>query len=230
MKLNNNAFNIKLDRTRFENVSYEQWTHLVQYILNYDLELSNIEKLDRMILSKLQLEAYIESRGTIPPQYQKTVDELNNDLKEIKKIKQEMEIAEFDSSYKINNKEQLKDLEARVKLDLVQKGKVNIKDPAKLYFQNPYFISGNNQMFEQRLPLLKKELKNIKWVIKHDLKPKLKKSIRMLGLIEKDFRRILGIKDPNIDVTSIFYFVRPYIDQIVTSNDYYYQELLARAL
>lgn len=227
---NKNAFNITLDITKFENLKFEQWKRLVQYVLNYDLWLSNVEKLDQLNLNKAQLEAFIECHGVIPNQYQPLVNELNKKYDEVKRIRQEIEISDLDLSFKVKNVEQLSILEKELDEKIINKGIVDKTKKQLLYFQNPYFIDGDDQLFSQRLPSLKQELADIEWIIKHELKPKLKKSLRMMDLIEIEFRRVLGVKDKKINVLSLFYFVRPYINQIISSDDFFYNELLSLSL
>ncbi len=75
-----------LDKSKFENIEYEEWRRLVQFVLNYDLWLSNIEKLDSMTTTKLQLEKYISCKGVMPEQARPFVEELDRKLDEAKKI------------------------------------------------------------------------------------------------------------------------------------------------
>ena len=51
----------------------------------------------------------------------------------------------------------------------------------------------------------------------------------MIALIEIEFRRVLNLA-PDKDVRPLFDFVRPYLNEIVTSDTCFYQELLAYAL
>lgn len=218
-----------LDKTKFENIEYEEWRRLVQFVLNYDLWLSNIEKLDKLILNKLQLEKYIACRGIMPSDIVPKVERLDEMLAEAKKIKQEVEISEFDTAFKVKGLDKLQTLEKELNLRVIHQGKIVNTKRRYLFWQNPYFLKGDDQMFNKRLPSLKNELKNIKWIIKKELKPQLKKSIRMMNLIELEFRRILNVPKDK-DVRPLFDFVRPYLNEIVTSDSSYFQELLALAL
>lgn len=225
-----NAFNIVLDKTKFENIKYEQWAKLVQYVLNYDLWLTNIEKLEQLYLNKARLEAFLECRGVIPTQYLEQVRILNEKYEEVKRIRKEIEISDIDSSFKVKNKDQLKLLEKELDLKVINHGAVNEAMKQFVYFQNPYFLNSKDQRFEEREQALRSELKEINWMIKHDLKPKYKKSLRMLKLLEIEFRRILGLQDKNADIKPLFNFVRPYLNEIVVSDSYFYNELLSLAL
>lgn len=222
--------NIRIDQSKFENVSFDQWKSLVPDILNYDLQLSNIEKLDRILLTKLQLEAFINNRGSVPEALKDKVRELYKDQERIKQIKRNQEIAEYDSNYKKDEEEELKALEKKLSFKVVNCNQIDESKPEFLYFNNPYFIKGDNQKFDSRLPSLQQELKDLKKVIKKDLKPGYKKSKNLLDAISIDIKRILGIKNKNIAFDNLFYFVRPYIDQIINSQDFYYSELLAMSI
>ena len=220
---------VALDKSKFENIEYEEWKRLVQFVLNYDLWLSNIEKLDKMILTKLQLERFIKSKGVIPQKYIPLIQELDDKYAEAKKIKQEIEISEFDTSFKVQGIDKLKLLEKELSTKIVDQGKVDATKRQFLYWRNPFFIKADDQQFSKRLPSLNQELKNINWIIKKELKPQLKKSLRMMDLIEIEFRRILHLPKDK-DIRPLFDFVRPYLNEIVTSDTCFYQELLAYAL
>lgn len=230
MKKNNHPiFNIKVNQTKFENISFEQWKRLVPDVLNYDLQLNNIEQLDHLLKMKQYLTSYIDCQGVVPNQYQASLHQLEKDKELIKKIKKDQAIAEYDSNFKVLELERLNELEKKVNFNFVKDGKIDDTQPVYFYFNNPYFLNGD-QKFNLRLNSLKNELDDLNWTIRKQLKPVYKKSKNMMDLIEIDMRRILNITDPNTSLRPIIDFTRPYIDDIINSDDYFYQELLARSL
>lgn len=225
-----NALNFKLNKTAFRNIDFSKWKRLVQYIINYDVYLTQIEKLEELYLLREQLKAFLGCRGVIPSIYIDIVNDLNEKYEEAKKIRQEIEISKVDHSFKLKNQEEvLAKIEKELSQKVINKGKVIKAKRAILYFQNPYFLKDlDDQMFIKRLPSLKNELKWIEWNINKWLKPNYKKNVRMLNLIKLEFFRVLGVdKTQEKDVDKLFEFVRPYIDNIVTTKDFFYNELLA---
>lgn len=229
-KLNNTKVINEFDEKpiiKFDSLSYDNWYKIVQYVINYDMTLSNLERLDMMLERKKQLNAFLKCKGIIPEQYHNILQELNNKYQEMINIQNEIEINDLELSKRINDEKLLKSLKEELRNQMVNKDNLKFAKDHILYFRNPYFLDGNEQYFEKRYKSLKKEYKNIKSSIK-EIKPYQKKYLRFLTLLEEQAKKALLNED--FDFQTIFSFVRPFINEIINAPDFYYSKLLSISL
>ncbi len=229
-KLNNTKAINEFDEKpiiKFDTLSYDNWYKIIQYVINYDMTLSNLERLDMMLERKKQLNAFLKCKGVIPEQYHNILKELNAKYQEMINIQNEVELNDFELSKRINDEKLVKKIKEELKDQMVNKDNLKTAKDHVLYFRNPYFLEGDNQLFEQRYKALKKEYKNIKASIK-EIKPYRKKYSRFLMLLEEQAKKAIFNQD--LDFKTIFNFARPFINEIINSPDFYYSKLLSISL
>lgn len=218
------AFDFEEEKSfKFNSLSFRQWYEIVQYIVNYDIILSNLERLDNLLEKKRQLKVFLDSKGIIPQEYLPIIAELNKKYLELTNIQSEISIGYLELSDRIKNEKLANVLQEELKNQMINKDNLKAAKEHVLYFRNPYFIDGDNQYFDQRRKALKIEYKNLNYSIRK-IKPHVKKYKKKLDLYESQVKKILFT--PNFDFDKLFKFVRPFINDIISSNDLYYIELV----
>ena len=217
----------EIKKFKFDSLTFKQWYEIVQYVINYDIILSNLERLENLLEKKLQLKTFLNTRGIIPEEYKIILEQLNAKYEELLRIQSEISLGDFELSDKIKNEKIAIKLEEELKNQMVNKDNLKIAKEHVLFFRNPYFINGDNQFFEERVKALKKEYRNINYSIKK-IKPYVKRYKKKLTLYEDQVKKVIFMSDFQFD--KLFKFVRPFITEIISSQDLYYSELVTLSL
>ena len=215
-------------RFRFDELSFSQWYKIVQYIVNYDIVLSNLERLDSLIEKREQLKAFLDSHGVIPAEYHQVLAELNNKYQEMLNIQNEISFSDKELSKRISDEKLLKTLQDELKNQVINKENLKLAKKHVLFFRNPYFLNNSdNQYFDERKKALLIEYKNIKSSIRQ-IKPHIKKYNKSLNTYEEQVAKAL--LRPDFDFKQLFNYVRPFIPEIIESQDFYYSELVTLSM